>query len=262
MADTCNCSTDISREHWVSKSILKQIFRLNVYGLPGPGPAVRRVGLKALTAKVLCRRHNSALHKLDTAAGDAFGCVYRALRHVARKPDNRKPTRLFIIDGHALELWYLKLLCGVHFGRLAYYAGKPTHELLQFDHLLFVKALSDEPLSKPFGLYYTSHWKIGTFFNVATLVTGDHLGGIRVSFNSFTLDCVVSEMYAAVGLNISNESYRPSAIALNGVTYTSNLVFAWKRGPVVGDGVCLVRWPPDPIADIQLNDSSHELSLL
>jgi len=61
----------------------------------------------AFAARVLCRRHNSALAGLDDIAVHLFNAFDDSA------PTNRGETRLYFFNGHDLERWILKLLCGL-----------------------------------------------------------------------------------------------------------------------------------------------------
>src|ERR1700761_3590370 len=72
MKELATCNGGISREHLISESIillLKADGDFTVSGVPwlAAGEA-KAIGSKALTANCLCRGHNSALSRLDTAA--------------------------------------------------------------------------------------------------------------------------------------------------------------------------------------------------
>src|SRR5688572_9441951 len=62
-----DCSEKLSREYWISQSILDLGDSMIVArGLPWlkPGES-RRISSKSLAARILCTRHNSALSSLD-----------------------------------------------------------------------------------------------------------------------------------------------------------------------------------------------------
>jgi hypothetical protein len=74
LKDTLNCSTKISKEHYISRSILQQLGEpLRWTGLPWEKPGVEiKYGMDSLTSHILCDRHNSALSPLDQPASNAF----------------------------------------------------------------------------------------------------------------------------------------------------------------------------------------------
>ena len=61
------CSTKISGEHIVSKSIFEDEF-LNVSGVAWLSDSILTLPKKSLEANILCTTHNSKLSNLDTVA--------------------------------------------------------------------------------------------------------------------------------------------------------------------------------------------------
>src|ERR1035441_9295323 len=68
------CGGGISREHYVSQSVFpnQSIF---VQGLDWCLDKPKEVRIESVTAKILCRDHNTALSELDSAAGQAFKAI-------------------------------------------------------------------------------------------------------------------------------------------------------------------------------------------
>jgi hypothetical protein len=109
------CSNKLSGEHIVSQSIFESE-QLTVQGLAWCKDAPKTIGLSSLTAKILCREHNSELSELDSAAGNAIRVIRQAeqLEKVRRslKPQFWTVVRSRI-DGPKLERWFLKTLINV-----------------------------------------------------------------------------------------------------------------------------------------------------
>jgi hypothetical protein len=114
-----NCGGGISHEHYVSQCVFpgQSIF---VQGLDWCLSEPREVRIETLTAKILCKDHNSALSELDSEAGHAFG----AIREFARMKTEREKMpyinwafKQFTIDSRKLERWCLKTLLNFSFGR-------------------------------------------------------------------------------------------------------------------------------------------------
>ena len=111
-----NCSTTISREHFISETLLRQIELNNtakIAGLSWQQPKTFDIiPLKGLASKILCDRHNSALSPLDAAMGafsQAIADIDRDLHPDADAP--RFQRRQFC--GEDLERWMLKCLIGM-----------------------------------------------------------------------------------------------------------------------------------------------------
>jgi hypothetical protein len=90
-----------------------------INGFPWLEPGEQRViGINSLTANILCDRHNSALSVLDTEAGQFLRTVKRLHATLNRKSLSRKPL-VSIVSGEALELWILKIACGIFYSKVA-----------------------------------------------------------------------------------------------------------------------------------------------
>jgi hypothetical protein len=84
---------------------------VKVQGMPWQKVPVLHISPDALTAKVLCRRHNEALSPLDSEALRVFEALRKANEHATRKSLS-KISWATIVSGEALELWALKTMAG------------------------------------------------------------------------------------------------------------------------------------------------------
>lgn len=103
-APLLSCAGSISKEHFVSENILRQIGSIEPAGIPWLNHMTQPVPYDALAANCLCERHNSYLSPLDAVAGGAF----KAFRRFADL--HPEVTR---ISGLLLERWMLKVLAGL-----------------------------------------------------------------------------------------------------------------------------------------------------
>jgi hypothetical protein len=102
-----DCGGKLSREHWLSEVLLRYISKLaplEVAGLPGIGDGIRSLPPNAVASKILCERHNSALSPLD-------GIALKIFRAFHEQSDE---NAVFVFNGHDIERWLLKVLCGLH----------------------------------------------------------------------------------------------------------------------------------------------------
>ncbi len=99
-----NCHGGISREHYISENILKQLDTIKSNGIPWLKHLNKNLSANSLTVKSLCERHNSYLSPLDSFAGEFFKEV---------KGFAEAKLRITIVNGHLLELWLLKVLIGL-----------------------------------------------------------------------------------------------------------------------------------------------------
>jgi len=108
-----DCSADISREHYISHALLRLLSvegRVTIDGFPWQNAAaVSSVPPATLTGKILCSRHNSALSPLDAVAAMLFRRIDE-FHHEIR--DRKYENRFFLCNGHDIERWMLKTLCG------------------------------------------------------------------------------------------------------------------------------------------------------
>jgi hypothetical protein len=105
------CSAKISKEHFVSRSVLKLMSpnhkSVKVSGLPWQTAEDQTVGIGALQSKMLCSSHNSLLSRLDAEAAHLF----YILDSIDKDPTLVAPTEN--VDGVLIERWLLKVLCGL-----------------------------------------------------------------------------------------------------------------------------------------------------
>jgi hypothetical protein len=108
------CSTKLSGEHWLSKSVLSAFVRgdkgIAIIGHHWQQRELERVGIASLTAKVLCREHNTALSPLD----DRIAGVFRHLASMDRILTAADPAAhaVHCVNGHDFERWLLKAFLG------------------------------------------------------------------------------------------------------------------------------------------------------
>lgn len=134
-----DCSNKLTREHLVSSALfIGDVVR--VQGFPWCRENPIDIGITALTAKVLCKRHNSALSPIDDAGAKAFA-VLREIRRLANVRERMKPRPWNVvryrIDGPSLERWFLKTLINLccerdyPVGRESAVVGRPSEGLVR-----------------------------------------------------------------------------------------------------------------------------------
>ncbi len=227
MRDTNNCSEDMSRDHFMSKSVLDLICAKTVDVIFPWNDVGRRtaVGIENLTPAILCVRHNNALSPLDTVATQAFRNLVDAAVYVIRKSLATKKI-FYAVSGEGLELWALKLLFGAYHATMATEdrdALKDTHPP---DFSIFQKALEGGALARPCGLYVRSAvgpMGIRAGWGPLTTETGNRVTGLRFLVGPVEFELIVDP----AGLNfdaIRQQSfYRPSAIDLTGTRRAADI---------------------------------------
>lgn len=111
-----DCSKKISREHFLSKGIL-EVLNLNsgltVAGLPWlKKDEHKKLNPASLAGNILCERHNNALSPLDSVAIRFF----KTFNQIEQEFIDEKTVReekVFLFNGHDIERWMLKFLCGL-----------------------------------------------------------------------------------------------------------------------------------------------------
>jgi hypothetical protein len=109
------CSSKLSREHLISQGLWSGDV-IDVVGLPWCKHQAKRVGLANLTARILCKDHNSALSPVDEQGKRAFeifrDCDLRT-KALQRDPDRKFRKLEFFVKGPEFERWILKTLINI-----------------------------------------------------------------------------------------------------------------------------------------------------
>lgn len=235
---TNDCSEGINREHYISKNILEQLgATIEVSGFPWQKDNRHdRYSPKALVSKILCERHNSALSPLDQIAGRSFSHLSQAVRH-ALLPEQRKPSRMFLVSGQAIERWAIKVLLGLFHSGIARAQREKLIDSYTYDAVDMIRMLLNGDIPGPAGLYVRSErggfLGSGTGFGIAALTDGTIVKGIRLIFEGLEFDVVTDGKNLPLGYLASQ--HRPTQIELVG-TGTSQVIFTWSHtvsGPTI-----------------------------
>jgi hypothetical protein len=235
---TANCSQSISREHYISRSILDELGPLTFSGFPWDTPGTQiTYGINSLTSHILCTRHNSALSPLDAIASKAFKAIRDSSLELARS-SSPAGTRCFLISGQAVELWALKTICGLFYSSVAAEKKQRLNETYSIDVDRFATALNLQIIGEGCGLYVTSH--VGPrniiSFGPLSVPESKKVIGIRIGFAALEVDVILDP----TGVNFSylNENFfhRPWVINLNNGQTTHMLFVTWPGSPIVSGG--------------------------
>ncbi len=161
-----NCSRTITREHFISKNILKRI----AWGKETPGiatPTLKfegarhffggkeclEIGINAFAAKVLCDKHNSALSLIDTAVGLAFETIEALAEDAAKLHKGGSLLSFDISSGLDIERWMIKVFCGlIAAGKIKGISGQAAKRSCLQRYLLDA-LLGSKAVPEPLGLY-------------------------------------------------------------------------------------------------------------
>ncbi len=217
MSDRCyanflgNCKGAISREHYISCSLLKLVpgDSVTIRGVPWLGKGESRVIDKyAFCAKVLCEHHNHELSVLDEEIGRLFHVLFDVFRKdympaQVALTDNDVSVRF---NGRIVERWLLKMLCG------AIAAGNWQGAHREPDADLVKTLFNQREWPKQFKLYsseftdYTVPENPGIDFQVNVSLDGNILQGIKVRILCYDFILALGSFQGIPGLE------RPSDI--------------------------------------------------
>jgi hypothetical protein len=149
------CDGKLSREHLVTDGLWTGP-QIEVVGFPWCRDKPLMIGRANIVAKILCRKHNSALSDVDSAGIHAFRTLQAAAELQERRRKYFHPPlvqQCFHIEGLPLERWFLKTainLALVQQGELRWADGSsgrtPPKSLVR-------AAFGEESLGSGLGLY-------------------------------------------------------------------------------------------------------------
>ncbi|MGD0445103.1 MAG: hypothetical protein ABSA39_14310 [Edaphobacter sp.] len=233
-----DCGGGISREHYVSQSVFpdQSIF---VQGLDWCLDKAKEIRIERLTAKILCKHHNTALSELDAAAGAAFKSIQDYVATTNQRQAmpylNWAPKEL-TIDGPKLERWCLKTLLNFSFNRQLI-IGPRAHEPGKVPNDLVRIAFGIEEFTHGRGLY-TAFRDNETFdlqhgFGYTAKAQGPNLamGNFRLYGFRFYLNLLpVENQYTAI--ETSRVFYRQTHFAHKlGERFSHRLSIIWPAAP-------------------------------
>lgn len=236
MRATANCSSSISKEHWISQAILRQFGEtISFRGTRWQAAdQFERLSIDALASNILCARHNACLAPLDHAAGRAFERLRIASDYAMKKSLRTKPA-FVLIDGEALQLWGLKAAMGLFESRT--FRGSDHYTLEPAGALA---ALTDATFPEHLGLYagfdrsvvVESHIGTAPIFQEGSTA----YCGIRMQLASVMFDFLVYLSPETVGAAINHKFRRPVVIDLIG-RREACIIFTWQSRPASGNRV-------------------------
>jgi hypothetical protein len=230
MAASEDCSSGLSREHYISRVLLDGL-DLRIRGFPWQREQVARVSPDNLTAKILCRRHNSALSPLDTAAKDYFRSLEKARIHAVRRSLSTC-TGHFLVSGDGLELWAMKTLAGLYASKIEF--TTPEYRFRDFEPpmRMIVEQLSSR---RPRSIMTMSipvareghESSIGRrAVSVGPMIEGDppELVGLMIRMHGLAL---LFRIGGGESGSRTDEVIRPDIIDLHGRERTARMFLSW-----------------------------------
>ena len=222
-----DCSGSISREHYISKSVLDIAGKaVRISGFPWQKLDQKElIGNNSLTANILCKYHNSQLSSLDQN-GNKFVSSLKKIYSQALQGDSFL-DEVFTINGTDFELWLLKILCG-------FFAIIGKYEIPdKWINLLFKR----ETFPNNFGLYiFGEPGNTIWYFNLVRVIsvkdTNNNIAGAKFGIGGIPF-------LLAFGKPTFHEKgfdhiYRPQSIKFNKSGKTKEINFIWPNESKTG----------------------------
>jgi hypothetical protein len=236
-----DCSTDISREHYISHCILKALTEngsMTVDGFPWQSTKQQRMSPTGMVSHILCKRHNEALSGLDSESLRLFGALDRAFHSC--EVENWG----ILLRGQDLERWMLKTLIGMTCSKNARYNNAPITSKPNLPWLRWLFGM--EAFPSACGLYFGG--QVGDpvhaqrSVSIAPLVSDavsiEHAGFLfgammTVCGVNFVLNLAPPEPELTTS-PVIGYIYRPAAISITKDGVNGQIVFAYEEvGTVV-----------------------------
>lgn len=238
MAGSRDCGGGISREHYITRSLIDGP-EVTVRGFPWQREEVARYSPDNLVARILCRRHNSALSPLDAHAKRFFLALEAALQHAQRRSLSKR-SRHFMASGDGLELWAMKTLAGLYATGIKF-----TSEVHRFrDYTppmdrIVAQLSSRRPVSLMtlgFPMQQDAHeerlGRRAVTWGPILEEGATELSGLLVRLQGVALDFHID---ADVGrVEAAGEIVRPDMIDIIGPERTSRIYLSWTGGRSAG----------------------------
>lgn len=227
----CDCRGPVNGEHVVSRSLLEAVWQGErggrVHGLTflrstPDNPVV--IGIKALTAKILCTGHNSDLSPFDAEITKLFNAKERLLLSEI----NGDPVGVnAYVSGDSIERWMLKTMCnGLFSGNFPVPFVNSFEGQLPSDECVQV-IWRNARFPAEHGIYVSHEFLPVNHENVFNLaVVGDPSGivGVRMWVLGSLFTLVLTDDHAPFP-ELATATYRPSRIVTR---HTRNaVVFSW-----------------------------------
>lgn len=223
-----NCSKKISKEHFISATLLRQLGTndtAKVAGLKWQQPETFKVlPIAGMASFILCERHNNALSPLDAVISKFSEAVENydvALRAPLIGPDMEQ--RQF--SGDDLERWMIKCLLGLTASNSLRSAQLKPACL----DLLFASA----PWAEGWGLYFAAMAGKPIHHSGSLLIETrvDPASGLILAADFVIRGLPFLLCLGEPGVGSSFGAYRPEALVFKSGVREKVLVLSWENGP-------------------------------
>jgi hypothetical protein len=245
LKSTYDCGAPISAEHMISQTVLTEISDTKITFNAQAMSFSARPSAHAFAVKVLCKRHNSALHRLDTE----LGRFTRDLKYIYRCQQAGQYAGVryfFLFNGHDIERAMLKMLIAMSHHKLQRGLRLP-HGI---ENWLFT---SDWPRGA--GLYVLPHHKgdrekaFATRNEVSLAVRHQEQTIYGMDFTLFGFPFMLLLTHPALARgDWTNLTFRPASITFFRGTELFVMALAWSGNDEHGQ-VMIAPSPDEPIPD-------------
>lgn len=228
-----SCSNNISREHYISHSILQEIKKtytqgeqLRVGGLPWQSQgALKEISPNSLASKMLCEHHNNSLSPLDTV-GLRFFQAFQQIHNELHTSIN--PRKYYLFNGHNIERWMFKILCGIIAAGITTNIPKEARPPLAYLKALFY----GEHFPETWGLYIITDMgkqQASGGIKVSAISNGNIVSGLIVEILAFRFILATHSVPKKEGI-LNNSVNRPSCLHLKSINSKKDayIFFSWK----------------------------------
>lgn len=221
LKDQKNCCDKISKEHYISQTVLKDKEFNGTVAISGlkwiPENTYKRMTTPNLVANILCKRHNEALSDLDNVAGRFI----RLIGDIDKDFNNDKPKSSFsLFAGEDIERWMIKTLLNLVYAK---HIQGPTNVEL-WKRLLF----SENLMPSGWGLYIEVQEQIyhNSFFEFTAIIREDtkEVVGAYALFNNFKFILFLNNMK----IDKSKLIHRPRTLIFSQNGIQKIIELSWK----------------------------------
>ena len=231
-----SCSPKITREHYISQSVLRLLNNVGLKNLKVSGlrasSEFKSIAIRNLTAKILCKTHNSMFSRLD---GEIARFAKAIQSHFEFGEDKE-----YLFCGHDIERWLFKVAMGMYFGKIF---DAPFDDRFLRSRSFLDCMIVPVAGNKVGGRYVA---KLGEYieldyveFSVQSwnLKRTGNFCGITFCFFGIPLTLFFhGDKSIERGAKILNSQFRPHVLILNGHHKTTRIWLSW-HGTTMGPGV-------------------------
>jgi hypothetical protein len=235
---TCNCSTTISGEHFISETVLS-ILNPKTLRISGaswiPSGQIRDLPVKALQANVLCERHNNALSQLDAMAGRFFRALGQIYDDLGQRTLSRRPIwQLF--SGEELELWLLKTILGFFHADVLSKDGKKISQTQTIMNNSVEETYRTGRFAEPCGMYVLKNADISVQlgaleFTSLSEESDQRVVGCRLSMMGLIITLFTDPHMRNRDAFTVDHSYRPDYLFYRNNRRRHSIVLTWQPRP-------------------------------